>query len=103
MTNKTLISTTCNKCGKESKVTRKEGWKYLIIQRGMCPDCAKKNPLTKKNIWKKWTTEREEKDKGFWKTGISMSNIPIVDLLLQIVVCYVLWKLLFDMNILGVW
>ena len=44
MANETLIPITCNKCGKESKVTRKEGWKHLIIQASMCPNCFKKNP-----------------------------------------------------------
>ena len=44
MANETLIPNTCNKCGKVSKVTRKEGWKHLIIQASMCPTCFKKNP-----------------------------------------------------------
>jgi len=44
MTNETLIPITCKQCKKESKLTRKESWKLLIIQAGMCSNCFKKNP-----------------------------------------------------------
>ena len=99
-----LIPSTCGKCGKDYKVTRKGVWKramigIVLLEKGWCPACAKKDSGnfsslgTKKNIWEKWTTERDENNKGFAPLG-PLHKIPIVDLLLHIVVAFVLWKVL---------
>ena len=49
MANATLIQSYCNKCGKVSKVTRKEGWKRAILHKGHCPDCAEIKSYFKPN------------------------------------------------------
>ena len=88
MANATLIQSYCNKCGKVSKVTRKEGWKRAILHKGHCPDCAEIKSYFKPNKNLDKELKKEEK-RGFVKEiitpGMTFSNIPAVNIGVKII------------------